>query len=322
MSKVQWLAVVVSFLASVSGMPARAQAYPNKPITVVIPLAAGSNLDVVMRPMAIEMQRTLGQPIVVENRPGANSTIGTKFVVGARPDGYTLLFQSVITAHPVLNRHNGIDIPKVMAPVSMGYIGPYVFFVRNGLPVTSYRDLVAHAKAQRVPLKYGASTTAVDLAFQYMTVTSGAKYDGIPYKGAAQVITAMLGGNEIDVTFTSPAGFTGPLQAGRVRALFIAADKRSPLMPDVPTSTEAGIPNFNYGAYWSLWAPQGTPRDIIQRLNTEIAAAARNPAIIEAGRNLTGEVITMSPEETLRVTEAHIKLMTDMVKMTGFVLPE
>lgn len=314
--------IMVSCLSVVTGLVVSAgvsaQAFPGKPIRIILGNPPASVVDVTIRPVAEEMSRRMGQPVVVENRPGANSTIGAKAVVGAAPDGYTLLHNNVMQSHSLLIRNNTVDAGKDLLPVSQLVATPWVFVVRSSLPVTSLQELVAYSKANPGSLKHGGVSPLVDVPMMALGSRAGFASRSIPYKSSPQVMLALLSG-EVDLGMGSAQSYIAQIQAGKLRALFAVANKRVSVVPDVPSAPEVGLPGFEVPAYYGLWAPLGTPREIIARLSVEASAAVRTPAIVEQIRKSSGgDALGTTPDEQLKMHEAEVRFWTEAIRVTGY----
>ena len=310
--------IVAGMMAAASAGSALAQTYPSKPVRIIIGNPPGSVVDVTIRPVAEELTRRMGQPVIVENRPGANSRIGAKAVVGASPDGYTLFYSLVMQSHSLFVRENSVDAGKDLLPVSQLVSTPWVLVVRSSLPVTTLQELVAYSKANPGSLKHGAPAAIVDIPMKVLGDRAGFESRSIPYKSSPQVMVALLSG-EVDLGMGSAQTYTAQLQAGKVRALFALATKRVAVVPDVPAASEVGLPNFEVPAYYGLWAPLGTPRDIIAKLSAEAAAAVRTPAIVEQIRKSSGgEALGTTPEEQMKQYEAEVRFWTEAIRATGY----
>ena len=308
----------VSLLMTIAPSGAWAQAYPTRPIHFVIGFPPGTVIDVVARLVGNQMSSRLGQPIVLDFKPGASGTIGAKYVVNAAPDGYTLYYGNLITTHPLFNRENAVDASRDFAPVSRFVAVPYFFMVRSTLPVQSFRELVAYSKANAGSLTYGAPSQPTDLLMLMLDKMAGLPSRGIPYKGAPQAAVALRAA-EVDLGFGPVQPYLPFIQAGGVRALFVAAAKRSPVLANVPTAAEAGLSNFDIALNFGLWAPLRTPQEITSRLSAEAAAVLRVPSIGDTLRNgSSAEPVGSTPDEQLRAFEAEVRFWTEAARLANF----
>lgn len=310
--------VMLTLAMLIAASASLAQPYPTKPIRIVIGFPAGIILDFIPRIVGNEMAKPLGQPIVLEFKPGASGTIGAKYVVNANADGYTLLFGPAVVTHPILNRNNAVDAGKDLAPISHFATTPYFFVSKASLPVSSVQELVAYAKANPDSLKHGTPSATTNLVMQMLMSRTGINSRSIPYKSSAQVTIALLAA-EVDWSVANVAAFLPYIQAGTVRALFVASAKRSALLPNVPTAAEFGVPNFEVASNYGLWAPLGTPRDIIQKLSAEAANALKIPAVVEQLRKCCGvEPVGSTPEELMRTFESDIKFLSEAARQANY----
>ena len=248
-----------------------AQSYPTRQITIVIPFPAGGNVEIVARPLAERLSAALGQPVIIENRPGgAGGTVGTKAVANAKPDGHTLLltpFAPLVTA-PAIYKNLGYDPARDFAPVATLYSVPHMLVVHPALPVDSMERLVSYARANPGKLSYAhpGFGTQPHLLAELFRLTTDTDIVQVPYKGATPAVTDILAG-QVQMYFDSVALFLPHIQAGKLRALAVADDNRNDLLPDVPTTAESGFPDLQ-GAFWAcVAAPAGTPETIVSRLS-------------------------------------------------------
>lgn len=250
------------------------QAYPGKPVTVIIPFPPGGTLDFVGRLLAQKLGDQLGQNFPVENRPGGGGTIGASAVAKAQPDGYTLLFNaSTFTTTPMAMSAPPYDVVKDFEPISLVALAPLAVAVGATLPVTDIKGLVAHAKANPGKLTFaiGSTASAGHLSTELLRRTTGIEYLIIPYKGSAPAYQDLAGGR-IDGFIDPILGSAAFVKAGKVKVLAVTSKARVPSMPDVPTVGET-MPGFEFYSWYGLWGPAKLPKDIAQRLNTEVNKA-------------------------------------------------
>jgi tripartite-type tricarboxylate transporter receptor subunit TctC len=254
----------------------RADGYPTRPVTLIVPFPPGGSTTVMARNVADKMSPALGQQIVVENRGGAGGTLGTRFVAKAAPDGYTILlsYTATMAIAPAMNANAGYDPPRDFVPVGMIGFAPSVLVVHPSLPVHSVAELISRAKAATSAMQYGSPGvgTVNHLAFEYLAAETGIKLQHVPYKGNGPAISDLLGGH-IQMMFLPIPVALGNIKAGTLRALAITSARRISLLPDVPTVAESGVPGFEVALRYGLAAPAGTPPAIIARLNKELNAA-------------------------------------------------
>ena len=269
-------------LASLLAAPlVHAQAWPSKPIRLVVPFPPGGLIDNMARLLAPLLQRELGQAIVVDNKPGAGGNLGAAEVARAAPDGYTLLMASPpLTISPALYPALPYK-PEQIAPIGLVGRVPNVLLVNPASGITSLKDLLARAKAAPGKLNYASNGngTSLHLSAELMKAGSGSFITHIPYRGAAAAVTALIAG-EVDMMFENLPSVLGQIQGGRVKALAVTTARRSKALPDVPTMAEAGLPDFDVSAWFGLAAPAGLPADVQARLEAALANAARDPATL------------------------------------------
>ena len=267
-------------VASVTPSPAVAQAYPTKPITLIAPFAAGGTSDTVSRAIGKQMADRLGQPVIVANRTGAGGTIGLSAAAKSAPDGYTIVMGglgSVVFAagvYPKLNYDPQADLVPIAAVATV----PTVIAVRPTLEVSSLAELIALAKRKPDGLKYGSAGVGgtLHIAGELFERETGTRLVHVPYRGGAPAMTDLLGG-QIDLVFADVTLVRPYLESGKVRAIAVASETRSPFLPSVPTTKESGSPNVAMDTWYGLFAPAGTPAPIMQRLREAVAAAMTAP---------------------------------------------
>jgi tripartite-type tricarboxylate transporter receptor subunit TctC len=272
------LAAAVIHSASV---PAQAPAWPTKPVHIVVPFPAGGTTDIIGRTVGDELSKSLGQPVVIDNKPGANTNIGAAFVARAAPDGYTLLVASPsVTTNPGLYRALDYDTARDLTGVSLITEVPLVMVIHPAIPATSVAELVAHVKASGKPLSCGStgSGSLAHLSCILLKNSTGMDVLHIPYKGGAPMVNDLLGG-QVDTMFDAPATTLAHIQAGKMRALATTGPRRIPALPSLPTMKESGYDSFEVVWWAGVLAPAGTPAPIIERLNGDVARALDSPAL-------------------------------------------
>lgn len=315
------------FLASVAALaaattlraPAFAQAYPTRPIRMILPLPPGGPIDTMGRMVASELTNRLGQQVIIDNRAGAGSTLGTKLAAAAAPDGYTLLFGSSgsLAVAPALYQGLDIDPLKAFTPVARVALLPHVFIVANELPVTTVKEFVDYAKAHPGELNHGAPLgTPPHLLSTLFVSKAGIDAVFVPYKGSANSVTDLLAGR---VQFTIDALITlYPLiKAGKVRALAIARGERWPTLPDVPTLVESGFPDFTMDAWTGVAAPAGTPADIVTRLNATINEGLKSETSKATLAKFSAIAATGTPEDFHKFMASEVLRWAALVKLAG-----
>jgi tripartite-type tricarboxylate transporter receptor subunit TctC len=296
----------IAALAALGAAPALAQNYPAKPIRILIAQAPGSATDVVSRVVGNRLSESLGQPIVIEARPGAGGVVGTEAAARSAPDGYTLFMGNNSThgSNPAVYPKLPYDAVKDFAPIAFVASVPYVLVVNPSLPVKTLQELVAFAKSKPGQLNYASAGNGSTHHFcgELLKSMAGIDMIHVPYKGSGPGITALLGG-EVSLMFANVADIGSQIKGGKVKPLAVTVAKRASTLPDVPTMPEAGLPDFEITSWFGLLAPAGTPAPIISRLNAE-AAKVLGRDDVKATLAAQGlEVAPGSPEQFA----AHIK---------------
>ncbi len=312
-------AVVASAVAMTSliGGAAIAQPWPARPISLIVPFPAGGTTDVLARAVGQELSKSLGQPVVVESRPGAGATLGADFVAKSKPDGHTLLMGAVHhTIATSVYKKLPYDFQKDFAPVSTVALVPNVLVVNPALAAKDVKQLLALARAEPGKLTYGSNGNGTG---QHLI---GAQFEGmggvqllhVPYKGSGPLTTDLLGG-QITMSFDTITPVLQHIKAGKLRALAVTTGKRSPILPDVPTLDEAGLKGFNLGTWFGILAPAGTPKDIVTRLNAELVKIIQSPDFRKKMEDIGAEPIGNTPEQMARQikddTDRFAKLVKD-----------
>ena len=309
----------IGLMALATALDAGAQGYPNRAIRMVVPFAPGGGNDTNARIVSQTLSEQLGVPVVVDNRPGAGSMLGTEIVTRAAPDGYTLLTVSPeLAINPSLQPKIPYDALRDLAPVSQTVSSQYVLSTHPSVPVKSVKEFVALAKARPGQLNYGSSGVGSanhlgGVLFQEMT---GTKLVHIPFKGAGPATIALMGG-EIDFMFSSTTAAVAQVKRGRLRAIAVTGATRFSEMPDIPTVSEAGVAGFVITGWFGVLAPAGTPREIISKLGAEIAKVVQHPAVRERFASLGTVPVGSSPEEFAAFLRAEIEKWSRVVKASG-----
>jgi tripartite-type tricarboxylate transporter receptor subunit TctC len=302
-----------------------AQDFPNRPIRIIVPYTAGGSSDYVARTIAAKLQENLKNPVVVENKPGGNAQIGCDYVAKSAPDGYTLLLAGMTThaAAPALYKKLPYDTIKDFAPITNVIESPLVVVVNPGVHANTLKELVTLAKANPGTLNYGSAGVGntLHLAGEMFRMTTGTDLVHVPYKGASQALGDLLGGR-IQVMFDLPQTPLANIHAGRLRALAVTGSERLSLLPNVPTTAEAGVPAFTFGTWIGLVAPAGTPPAIINRLHAEIVKAATQADVKEAFAKMAMLVATNeSPEAFAKKIQAETERLAKVIRAAG-IQPE
>jgi tripartite-type tricarboxylate transporter receptor subunit TctC len=288
---------------------AQAQAYPNKPVRIVVPYAPGGLSDVTARRIANELTTRLGQPVIVDNKPGATQIIGAEAVARAPADGYTLLFASLTSM--VLNAHGFTKLPynptKDFAPVTLVTQTPLYLLVNGAFPAKSVKELIAAAKAKPGAYAYASlgAGSSYHIVMEMFKEASGIDLIHVPYKGSAPGLVATLSG-EVQMMFDAGGVSAKYISDGRLRAVAVTGSKRNPALPDVPTLAESGISGFDLSVWFGIAAPAGTPRPIVERLALEIGQIVRSPAFKEHADKSGYEAIATTPGEFSSIIESDL----------------
>jgi tripartite-type tricarboxylate transporter receptor subunit TctC len=277
------LPLLCALLAFAHAAPGRAQEnFPTKPIHIIVGFAAGGGNDIIVRVLAPKMSEGLGQPVIIENRPGAQSIIAAEYVAKAAPDGYTLFMgpSGAMTMNPAIYSKLPYSPLKDFIPISMIGDFPLILVVSAALPLNSVKELIEYAKAHPDKVNYAASAAPFQLAAELFNQKTGTKFAYIPYKSSGESVNAVMSG-QVTMTITDPPPVIGPIKGGKVRALAVTASKRDPARPEVPTLAEAGGPDVEIRLFTGFHAPAGTPRAIVDRLQQEVARVVKIPEIRE-----------------------------------------
>ena len=317
---VKRVAMFIALAMALGGTSAAAQTYPSRPIQVIIPFAGGSASDVVTRILLERAGRSIGQPFIIDNRPGAGGNTGTLAAAKSAPDGYTLVGSGSgpIAANPTLYHDLGYDPEKDFEPVAMIAAFTNVVVASTKLPVKTLADLIAYAKAHPGELNYGSVGigSSQHLAGAYFEQVVGAKLTHVPYRNIGQYAADLIAG-------TVPLGFQwlpnvlAPLNSGGARALAVAGKTRMAALPDVPTSAEAGLPEYQASGWFTMLAPHGTPKPIVARLNQELNAALVDPAVRERLTEQGAEAVIFTPDELRTYIAAEIVKWRDIINRAG-----
>ncbi len=313
------LAAAALSLASLVAAPVLAQSYPSRPIKIIVPFGPGGFTDVAARILQKELAPAIGQAVVIENKPGAGSTIGTAEIANGQPDGYTLVMVS--TAHvisPHLYKSMPYDPIKSFTPVMKLAEGPYVLVTHPSLPVKNVAELVALAKAKPDTIDYASSGngSAQHLVGALFVTMAGAPLSHVPYKGSSQAMNDILGG-QVKVSFVGVPNALPNLGNGKLRALAVSTKKRYADLPDVPTLEESGVKGYDATIWLGLLAPPGTPREIVQKLNVTVTRILSTAEAKKLMASAGVEVATSSPEEFGALLQSELERWGKVVRETG-----
>lgn len=313
------LQTVVTTLA-LSALGATAQAtYPNKPVKIVVGFSAGGTTDVVARIMAKELTETLGQPFVVENRPGGGSNIATELVAAAPPDGYTLLFVAVTSAiNQTLYPNVKFDLQRDFDAVALGAKVPNILVVHPSVPANNVKEFIEWARANNDKIAYASSGsgTSIHMAGEMFKVRTGLKTQHIPYKGSAPAVTDLIGG-QVQFMFDNMPASWPHVQTGKLKALAVTTKERSPSAPDIPTLEESGIAPFDVNSWFGLLAPKGTPQEVIHKLNQAMNKAFDQAAVQTAYAKLGAVAEKNTPQQFNDFIVKEVQTWAPIVKASG-----
>jgi tripartite-type tricarboxylate transporter receptor subunit TctC len=304
--------------ALVAVASAAAQDYPTRPVTVIVPSTAGGGTDINARIFGDKLSRDLGQPFVIDDRPGAGSVVGTVAVANAAPDGYTLLagLNADMAVNPSLFAKLAYDPVRDFVPVSMFSKYPFVLVVSKNFPAHSIKELIALAKEKPGEINYASAGngTGQHLSMELFKLMAGINLTHVPYRGAAPAYADVISG-QVPLFFDNMASALGQIQAGNVRPLAVSGTQRSPLLPDVPTVAEAGVPGYEYYVWFGLWAPKNTPQPIVVKAQADPTVKQR--IIAAAGEPFDLPVAGMTP-----FVQAEIIKWADVVKRGGVTVQQ
>jgi tripartite-type tricarboxylate transporter receptor subunit TctC len=299
---------------------AAAQTFPSKPIRVIIPFVAGGSSDITGRAIASKFQELLGQPGVVENRPGANGAIAAEFVAKSEPDGYTVLVGSigVFSINAALFKDLRYNPVRDFAPVTLAVTTPNVLITKPGLAASSMREVVEFAKKNPGKLSYCSSGTGSSdhLTAELLNQVAGISMVHVPYKGGAACQTDIMGG-QVDISFQNLGAVTGYIKGNRMKALAVTSKTRHPQLADVPTVAEAGYPDLVVTSWQAVAAPVKTPRDVVARLHDATVKALRSPDVRSRMEQIGFDVVASTPDEFGRFMKEEVDRWTKVVQRGG-----
>jgi len=313
-------AAVLAFLALLAAAPAQAQQYPSRPVTIVVPFAAGGGSDLLARLVAQKLEEKLGKPFIIENRPGAATTLAAMQVVRAVPDGYMLMqaTSSTMAINVSMSKKLAYEPLKDLVPVALLSSSPFFLVVNKDSPLQSVADLISLAKAKPNSLNYGSGGPGSmhHLSTELLQSLAGIQMTHVPYKATPPAMNDLLAGN-IQVLFGDTTSTLPFIKQGTVRALAVTTAKRSPAAPDVPAVAET-VPGFESASWQMLVAPGATPPEVIALLNREVHAIFSNPAVIgELERRGVGPALTGNPAEVQDFVKQEIVRWSDVVRRAG-----
>lgn len=322
-STLTWLGAAVLGLTSLAGHAQEATGYPSRPVTLVVPTAAGGGTDTMARVFADQLGKALGQSFVVDNRPGANGLLGAENVLNGPADGSRLLFSytAAMVVNPILLKTPPFDPVKDFAPIAQIGRGGNLFLVRKDLPVSTIQEFVAYAKARPGQLNYcswGAGSGG-HLAMEILMQQAGIKLTHIPYKGSAPCVQDLIGG-QVDAAWSDVSSVTPFVQAGRAKALVSSTPSRLPQLPGVPTLNEAGY-KFDAYAWYGLFAPAKTPPAIVAKLGDAMQAILKDPAVIQRMKELNfTDVPVLTPDQFKAQVAKDYRSWRELIQSIGLTL--
>ena len=308
---------VLALAAALLSAGAAAQSYPLKPIRFMVPFAAGGGSDVVARIIAVDLGKSLGQQLIIDNRGGAQGVVGSTIVTQSAPDGYTIMLAHVgtIAMNPSLFK-NIYDPVRDFTHITLVTSQPTVVVVNPSLPAPNLKALIALAKAKPGGITFASGSTIGQLSAEYLLLLTGTKMLHVPYKGGSQAILDVVSGR-VDLVFGSLPASLPMVKAGKVKVIAVAGPKRLPAIPDVPTAKESGLPEFDVDVWYSIAGPAKMPRDIVTKLNTEIRRVLEIPAVKEKLTAQGVEAATNTPEQMTAFVSAEHKRWSKVVKAAG-----
>ena len=306
-------------LCALAALPAAAQTYPSRPVRIIVPFAAGGPADVYARFIGQRLQEALGQPFVIEDRPGGGSVLGTDAVAKSAPDGYTLLMMSnTHTVNESLIANKPFQLLRDFAPVAPVNYSDLLLVVHPSVPADTLKEFIALAKSKPHALNYASSGpgTPYHMAGELFKAMAGLDIVHVPYKGSSGARTDILGG-QVQMMFDAITTMAPNVRAGKLKALGTTGTARSPVLPDVPTVAEAGVPGYEAVIWLGILAPAGTPKPIVERLNAEIRKIVNSPEVKDAWVKQGAMPMSMSTEEFAQHLRDDIAKWANIVKISG-----
>ncbi len=310
----------IVLLALLSSTNAYAQAYPSRPIHLVVPFPAGGPTDVIARAIGQKLSDAVGQPVVIDNKPGAGGAIGSEAVARNAPDGYTILIgtNSTHSIGPILNPKTPYNVERDFAPVSLVATAPNVLIVSPKLPVNNVRELIALAKAQPGKLNYATSGvgTIVHLSSVLFASMAGIDIVHVPYKGVTQALPDIMSG-QIALMFDNIVGVLPRVKAGQEKAIAVTSLKRSSLAPSIPTVAESGLPGYESVSYFGIFAPAGTPKAVVAKLSQDLAQVLKRPDLKELLATQGAEAEGSDPAKLAALVRSDTAKWEKVIKAAG-----
>ena len=296
-----------------------AQTYPERPVKLVVPYAAGGSADIIARLISDEWGKALGKPVFIENKAGAGGNLGVDAVAKSAPDGYTIGLQTVSLAiNPALTAKMPYDTLKDLAPIGMVASSQHVLVVNNNLPAKDVKELIALAKSKPGKLTYGSAGagSTFHMSAELFKAVAGITIVHIPYRGGGPALTDTIGG-QVDMSFPVLSAAQGHVQAGKLRALGVTGSKRSPLLPNVPTIAEAGLPGYAFETWFMVFAPAATPKPVIDKLNATLDTVLQSATVKERMAKEGFEAIPSTPAQARTRLETEMPKWAKLIKERG-----
>ncbi|WP_144638285.1 Bug family tripartite tricarboxylate transporter substrate binding protein [Bordetella genomosp. 13] len=314
-------AAVLTLAAAALSAPAAA-AWPERPITIVVPFPAGGGTDTFARPLAQQLGSQLGQSVVIDNKGGAGGTVGASFAAKAQPDGYTFFMGGAHHAlAPSLYKSLKYDIQKDFVPVALLAQPPQVIVVNPKLPVKTVKELIEYAKARPGQINFGTAGkgSTHHLAGELFAMQTGIKLVDVPYQGAGPMLSALIG-NQVDMAFDGLGSSATHIRGGSIKPLAVASAQRSPSFPDVPTAAEAGVPNYEVSTWYALWAPAGTPKEAVEKMTANVTKALQSAKIKEIWASNGSAIPDMTGAAFGSFVDSEVARWAKVVKDSGVTL--
>ena len=313
-------ALLLVLLPTLAAAQTAGQAYPSKAIRLVVPFTPAGAVDIASRATAHEMQRILGQPVTVENKPGAGGNLGVLDVARSAPDGYSMVMSTsgIQAINPALYAKMPLDVNKELTPVAPIVSLNNVLVVHPSVPARSVKEVIALAKKEPGKLTYASSGngTSIHMSGAMFTQFTGTDIVHIPYKGSAPAVTDLLAG-QTNMMFDNIPSSLPHIKAGKLIALATTGAKRDPTLPELPTMAEAGVPGYESGVWFGLMVPAATPKEVITKLNAAAVQAAKSPEFVKRMTDLGYNIIAGSPQDMAHMLETEIKRWAPIVKASG-----
>ena len=306
------------FLVGIFCVTAKAQSWPSKPLKYIVPFPPGAFNDTLARTLAAELPKSLGQPVVVENRPGGNTIIGTEAAAKSPPDGYTLFGAALPFAVVQSLYKTSFDVTRDFAPITLAGVTPNLLVANPSVPFNDVKGLIAYARANPGKLNYASTGngTSNHLSFELFKAMTKTYVTHIPYKGSAPAVTDLIAG-QVDVMFDNTPNVLPHVRAGKLKALAVSSKKRTALATDIPTVDEAGVPGYDVAVWFGVLTVAGTPREVVQRLNTEMVKILTSPEIKERFGRTGVEVVASTPDQFSTFLKGEVDRWAKVVKDAG-----